>query len=68
MMERIFDHPHDSIREIVAEHLVACVIRGEAEFSLKITEDLLVAMKEKESNAHICYFIEFALEKIRKGE
>lgn len=68
MMERIFDHPHDSIREIVAEHLAACVIRGEAEFSLKITEDLLVAMKEKESNAHICYFIELALEKIRKGE
>src|SRR5699024_1735192 len=47
MMERIFDHPHDRIRVIVAEHLAACVIIGESEVSLKITAALLVSLKEK---------------------
>ena len=68
MMERIFDHPHNSIREIVAEHLAACAIRGEAEFSSEKMEELLVMMESKEEDEHIRYLIGLGLEKIRKGE
>lgn len=68
MIKQIYDHNCRNVREVVAEHLAACAIRGNDSLAPKDVKEYLIAMEQKESDEHIRYLIELGLENIRKSE
>lgn len=68
MIKQIIEHKCDNVREKVAEHSVACAIRGNDSLAQKDVKEFLVAMEQKESDEHIRYLIELGLEKLEKSE
>lgn len=64
LIQKIFDHPSNELREEVAEHLAACTVRGFETLSKNDVEKFLHEMKAQEHHAPALWFIEHGLARI----